>query len=899
MSDADRPSPDALLAAARPEGRGKLKVFLGASPGVGKTYAMLEAARLKAREGVDVVVGLVETHGRAETEALLGGLAIVPRKRMDYRGQHIDELDLDAVLARRPQLALVDELAHTNVPGSRHPKRWQDVVELLDAGIDVLTALNIQHIESLNDVVARIIGVRVQETVPDDVFRQADEIEVIDLPPQELIDRLHQGKVYRAGTIGRALDNFFTKPNLTALRELALRTAASRVDDEMLRLMQASALSGPWPTQERVLVCVNESEIAKSLVRAGKRTADRAGIPWIAVTVMTPRHESLPDSARQLTTEALQLAESLGAEVVTLHTDHDVAGEILGFARARNASRLLVGRPRPRLPFGLLREPVADRLLDAATDFEVTIVAGEQRRRPAPVMARPEALGLNWQSIAAGTGGAAIATLIAQPIDMFGLVPPPSLVVIYLVAVLFVGARYGLVPALATSVLCFLAHNFFYTTPRYSFTIQQPEDVVGIVLFLIGALFTGSLAGRLRAQVATMRANQKRTAMLYDFAKKVAARSDLDDVLYAGAFHVAATLECQSLILMPGKSGALEQVQGFPSIVEEIDPRAQAAAQWAYERNEPAGAGTGTLPASPWMFVPLAGTGMIGVVGLQFKDPRRGADPEVRRLVQAVEDQVAVAIERTRIAADLENMRVEAEGEKLRTALLNSLSHDLRTPLVSVIGALSGLTSPDLPDTVRLALVESGLDEAKRLDRYVQNLLDMTRLEYGALKPKMAVVDLREVVGTVRRDLSQVLAGRGIEVDFPRDLPAILADPVLIGQALANVLENAAKYSPAGSTITLSARGASDMLVLNVGDEGPGIPPEEREKVFDLFYRVGDGDRRPSGTGLGLAIVRGFVEAHGGRVKALSGPNGRGTTVALELPLAKEQADGRYPDPRH
>jgi two-component system sensor histidine kinase KdpD len=894
MSDAARPSPDALLAATRQEGRGKLKIFLGASPGVGKTYAMLEAARIKAREGVDVVVGLVETHGRAETEALLDGLAILPRKQMDYRGQHMDELDLDALLVRKPQLALIDELAHTNIPGSRHPKRWQDVVEILAAGIDVLTALNIQHIESLNDVIARITGVRVQETVPDEVFRQADEIEVIDLPPQELIDRLHQGKVYRAGTIGRALDNFFTKPNLTALRELALRTAASRVDDEMLRLMRASALTGPWPTQERILVCVNESDIAKTLVRAGKRMADRAGIPWIAVSVMTPRHESLPDAARQLTTEALQLAETLGAEVVTLHTDHDVAGEILGFARARNASRLLVGRPRPRLPFGLFREPVADRLLDAATDFEVTIVAGEQRRLPAPLRARPEALGLTWQSIAAGVGGAAIATLIAQPIDMLGLVPPPSLVVIYLVAVLFVGARYGLVPALATSVLCFLAHNFFYTTPRYSFTIQRPEDVVGIVLFLIGALFTGTMAGRLRAQVATMRANQKRTAMLYDFAKKVAARSDLDDVLYAGAFHIAATLECQSLILMPGKSGALEQVQGFPSIDEEIDPRARAAAQWAYERNEPAGAGTGTLPASPWMFVPLAGTSLIGVVGLKFKDPRRGADPEVRRLVQAVEDQVAVAIERTRIAADLENMRVEAEGEKLRTALLNSLSHDLRTPLVSVIGALSGLKDAAVSAESRRELVDTGLDEAKRLDRYVQNLLDMTKLEYGALKPRRASVDMLEIVGAVRHDLVHVLAGHQIAVELPRDLPDIHVDPVLIGQAVANVLENAAKYAPTGSTITLRARVVADMLTLAVSDEGPGIPSEERDKVFDLFYRVGEGegDRRPTGTGLGLAIVRGFVEAHGGRVSALAGSGGRGTTIEIALPIAKEAAHG-------
>ncbi len=893
MAEAARPSPEALLATTRREGRGKLKIFLGASPGVGKTFAMLEAARSRAREGVDVVVGLVETHGRVETEALLAGLEVLPRKALDYRGQRLEELDLDALLARRPRLALIDELAHANVPGSRHPKRWQDVAEALDAGIDVLTTLNIQHIESLNDVIARITGVRVQETVPDEAFRAADEIEVIDLPPEELIDRLHQGKVYRAGTIGRALDNFFTRPNLTALRELALRTAASRVDDEMLRLMRANALAGPWPTQERILVCIGESPLAKSLVRAGKRMADRAGIPWIAATVMTPRHEGLSDEARQLTTEALQLAETLGAEVVTLHADRDVAAELLDFARTRNASRLVVGRPRRMgLLGGFFREPVAERLLDAATDFEVTIVAGAAIPKAPSRRGRAEATGLSWQSLAAGIAGAAIATLIALPIDLLGLVPPPSLVVIYLVAVLFVGARYGLVPALATSVVCFLAHNFFYTSPRYSFTIQSAEDVVGIVLFLVGALFTGTLAGQLRAQVATLRANQKRTAMLYEFANRVAARSDLDDVLYAGAYHIAATLNCQSLILMPGKSGQLEQVQGYPAIDEDLDPRALAAAQWAYARNEPAGAGTATLPTSPWMFVPLAGAALIGVVGLQFKDARRGTDPEVRRLIQAVEDQVAVAIERTRMAADLADLRVEAEGERLRTALLNSLSHDLRTPLVSVIGALSGLADGSVPARGRRELAETGLAEAKRLDRYVQNLLDMTRLEYGALKPRRTIVDLREVVGAVRTDLAAVLQSHSVELDLPRDLPGVDADPVLIGQAVANVLENAAKYSPPGTTIAVGARTGPGHVTLSVTDQGPGIPEAERDKVFDLFYRVGEGDRRPAGTGLGLAIVRGFIAAHGGQVRAVAGSGGRGTTIEMDLPVSGTQPHG-------
>lgn len=889
MTEHNRPSPDALLAASRPEGRGRLKVFLGASPGVGKTFAMLEEAQRRRRDGADIVVGLVETHGRAETEALLAGLDVVPRRQITYRGQLLDELDLDALLARRPAVALIDELAHSNVPGSRHLKRWQDVMEALDAGIDVITALNVQHIESLNDVIARITGVRVQETVPDEVFARADDIEVIDLPPEDLIARLHQGKVYRAGTIGRALDNFFTRPNLTALRELALRTAASRVDDQMQTLMRANALKGPWPTQERILVCVNESGAAKALVRAGKRMADRAGVPWIVATVVTLRHETLPEASRQRTTEALQLAESLGAEAVTLRVDRGAAAELLTFARARNVSRLVIGRPRRRRLFGLFREPVADELLDAATDFEVTVVAGGALRAPTPGRTEVPADAFHWQPIAIGVLGAALATLIAFPIDVFGLVPPTSLVVIYMVAVMFVGARYGLVPALLTGAVCFLAHNFFYTSPRYSFTIQSAEDVVGIALFLVGALFTGTLAGRLRDQLSALRTSQKRTAMLYDFAKKVAAKSELDDVLYAGAYHIAVTLNCRSLILMPGPAGTLEQVQGYPSIEEGLDPRTDAAARWAFEKNEAAGAGTATLPTSEWMFVPLAGAGRLGVVGLQFSDPRRGADPEVRRLIQAVEDQVAVAIERTRMAADIENLRVEAEGEKLRTALLNSLSHDLRTPLVSVIGALSGLADEDLPAPVRKALVESGLDEARRLDRYVQNLLDMTRLEYGALTPRRVAADLREIIGTVRTGLGRVLAGHRVMIDMPADLPRVDVDPVLIGQAVANVLENAAKYAPPDTGITVSARARGTKVVLEVSDEGPGIPEAERDRVFDLFYRVGEGDRRPSGTGLGLAIVRGFVEAHGGRVRALPGPGGRGTTIEMELPMAQPQ----------
>ncbi|AKR54964.1 hypothetical protein XM25_03905 [Devosia sp. H5989] len=889
LAEPSRPTPEALLGEISKEGRGKLKVFLGAAPGVGKTFAMLEEADNRKRAGIDVVVGLVETHGRAETAKLLKPLEQIARRKVEYRGQMLEELDIDAVLAREPQLAIIDELAHTNVPGSRHLKRWQDVVEILDAGIDVTTTLNVQHIESLNDVVARITGVRVQETVPDEILRRADDIEIIDLPPEELITRLKAGKVYVPGNIGRALENFFTKGNLTALRELALRTAASRVDAEMLAYMQANAVRGPWPTQERLLVCINEAGIAKTLVRAGKRMAERANIPWLVATVVTPRHEAMGDAAQRGIAEAMQLAESLGAETVTLHAESNAAEEILDLARHRNVSRIVIGRPRPRRPWHFLREPVADKLLDAATDFELTVVAGTgNREEPHPGLHVD--LSINWWGVLVGAVGAAVATFVAWAALEIYPVPLASLAVIYLVGVLFVGARYGLRPALATSLVSFLSYNFFFSEPLYSFTIRQVEDVVAIFLFLIGALFTGTLAGRLRAQVQFMRASQRRTETLYDFARRIAEKTEPDDVLYAGAYHIAATLDCRSLILMPDDAGQLEQVQGYPSIEENLDARALGAARWAFERNEPAGAGTQTLPTSDWLFVPLATGTPLGVIGVQFRDPRKSLDPETKRLLLAVEDQVAVAVERTRMAGDLENLRVQAEGEKLRSALLNSLSHDLRTPLVSVIGAISSLGEPGLQSEDRRALLETALDEARRLDRYVQNLLNMTRLEYGALTPRTAAIELREVVGAARHDLERVLVRHRVRIDLDRALPRVEADPVLLTQAIANVLENAAKYSPAGSEIVISGQATAQGVALSIADEGPGIAQAEREKVFELFYRVTEGDRRPSGTGLGLAIVRGFVEAMRGTVGVKDNPAGHGAMIVITLPLANPRA---------
>lgn len=915
MTDAPRPDPERFLAEANAEagvttaaGRGRLKIFLGASPGVGKTYAMLEEAGARARAGTDVTVALAETHGRAETAALLARLDQMPRRVVTYRDRQLTEMDLDALLARRPGLALIDELAHSNVPGSRHPKRWQDVEEVLAAGIDVYTTLNIQHIESLNDLVARITGVRVQETVPDAVLQMADEIKLIDLPPEDLIQRMREGKVYMPAEAGRALGNFFSKPNLTALRELALRTAASRVDAEMLALTRGTGRAAP---QDRLMVCLDDPATAKGLVRAGRRMTDRARIPWVVATVMTPAVEAQGPQAAGAMTDALQLAERLGAQARTLRSEGDVAAAFLDAARQLNVTRLIVGRAtrggwRDRVA-ALIHPPLAQTLLAQAEGFEVTVLdpapdrpaPSQPATTPAPATG-PAARwretdwragpGRDWGRIAVAALGAAVAgTLAAWP--FWSILPVASLAVIYLVGVLAVGMRLGTAGAVAAAVLSFLAYNYFFTEPYYSLQVSAEESVVALLVFTISALFTGTLAGRLKRQVEFMRVTQARTETLYDFARKIASATTTDDVLWAAAAHIARTLECHSLILMPDATGALQQVQGFPSIEEGLDAHALAAARWAYEKDQPAGRDTDTLPTAGWMFIPLATQGApLGVIGLRFTDPARRMDPETRRLLVAVEDQVAVAVERMAVEDDLERARLTSETEKLRAALLNSVSHDLRTPLVTVIGALSAVEAGGLSPAQERGLVVEALDEARRLDRFVGNLLGMTRLGHGALVPRRAAVAVAEVIGRARADLSRVLARFRVAVEIDPATPPLAVDPVLIGQALVNLLENASKYAPEGSTIRLTAAPVPEGVALTVIDEGPGIPVAERGRVFDLFHRAVQGDGQPAGTGLGLAIVKGMVEANGGTVAVIAPPDGRGAAIRLLLPAAAAAA---------
>ncbi|MFZ0097529.1 MAG: sensor histidine kinase KdpD [Gemmobacter sp.] len=886
MPDPSRPDPEALLPEARRESRGRLKVFLGAAPGVGKTYAMLEAARHRAAEGVKVLVGVVETHGRAETEAMLRGLEVLPRRPVYHNGRILHEMDAEALIARRPGLALIDELAHSNLSGGRHEKRWQDVEDVLAAGIDVYTTLNVQHVETLNDTVARITGIRVRETVPDSVLQGADEIELIDMPPDELIARLRAGKVYVQDQASRAVANFFAKGNLTALRELAMRTAADRVDAQLQEHMAANAIEGPWPTQERVLVVLPEGAVGRDAVRVAKRSADRARVEWLAVALTSLQAEAERDEDTSLA--ALRLAERLGAEVTALQVEGDPAPEVLDFARRHNVRRIVLPRPRSRP--GLLRwllpspqERAMAGLLRGASRFELTLVTDEES--PARQKARvPDADLPAWgRDLGIVVAAVAATTLVAVVADR--IVPVLSLSLIYMMTVVAVAAKRGRWPSVAAAVLSFLVYNLLFTEPRYTLQIWSQGEVITLFLFLAASILTGNLAARLRDRAIAQRAIADRTRKLYDFSRRAAAAASVDDVVWAAVSHVAAVLECETILLMPDSAGQLSVVGAFPP-EDRMEPRETSAARYAFDHGEPAGRGSSTLPASRWLFLPLtASDRRIGVLGLAYEDGREAA-PGSRRLVEALADQVALALERVRLADDLAQSRLLSETERLRAALLSSVSHDLRTPLVSILGAAEGLDQPGLTPEGRLILAETIREEGERLDRYIQNLLDMTRLGHGALRPRTTAVDLRELAGTARHRLRGALRDNPVQVDIPTDMAPVEVDPVLIEQVLVNILDNARKYAGAGRAIRIFARAEQGRAHLAVEDDGPGLPPGAAAHVFDMFWRAEQGDGGQAGTGLGLAICKGIVEAHGGRIRAEAvHADGRGTRIVLDLPL--------------
>jgi two-component system sensor histidine kinase KdpD len=883
-----RPSPEALLEAARREDTrtGKLKIFVGAAPGVGKTYEMLSSAHGKLKAGVDVVVGVVETHGRAETEALLKGLEVLPRKRIAYRDQTLEEMDIDALIARRPQLALVDELAHTNAPGSRHPKRYLDVEELLSHGIDVYTAVNIQHIESLNDIVAQITHVRVRETVPDSVFDRADAIELIDLTPDDLIQRLREGKVYVPRQAERALEHYFSPGNLTALRELALRRTAERVDEQLLTHMQANAIAGPWAAGERIMVCVSEDPRTAGLVRYSKRLADRLHAPWTAIAIETRRSLQLTDEQRDRLADTMRLAEALGGEAITIPgAGRRIADDLINFAHANNVTQIVIGKSTRSRWFELLRGSVVHDLVRRAGNISVHVIAGDEQ----PVgkttvqtaanadLFNPRPYFMALLIVAIGLG---VAVLI-QP--WFGI---ENVDLVLLTAVVGVAVRYGLWPSLLATIAASLCYNFFFLPPVYTFTITDPTNVAAFFLFMVVAILVSNVAGRVRSQADTAIGRVRTTESLYAFSRKLAGTATLDDVLWATAYQIALMLKVNVVLLLP-QNGALTVMAGYPP-EDQLDQADLAAANWAWANDRPAGRGADTLPGAKRLFLPMrTGRGLIGAIGLDSDKTGPLFTPDQRRLLDALVDQGALAIERVLLVEDMDRVKRTVESDRLRGALLTSISHDLKTPLASVLGSASTLRDlgHGLDDAEKRELLATVIDESERLNRFIANLLDMTKLESGAIVPNTARHDVSEIVGSALRRAGKILVHHKVQLELAADLPMLELDAVLFEQVIFNLLDNAAKYAPAETTVSIRAARDRDTILLQIVDEGSGIPPAELDSVFDKFYRVEKGDHVRPGTGLGLAISRGFVEAMHGTISAANRADRPGAVLSIRLPV--------------
>jgi len=888
----NRPSPEALLELSRDEKRGRLKIFLGAAPGVGKTYEMLLSGRARRADGADVVVGVVETHGRPETEALLAGYEIVPRKPVHYKGRAMEEMDLDAILKRRPQVALVDELAHTNAPGSLHPKRYLDVEELLAAGIDVYTTLNIQHVDSLNDVVAQITRIRVRETVPDFVLDKADDIEVIDLAPDELIQRLRDGKVYLPEQAKRALHHYFSPGNLTALRELALRRTAQRVDEQLLIHMKAHAIEGPWPAGDRVLVCISEDPRSAGLVRYTKRLADRLRAPWTALYIETLRSQELSVAERDRVADTLRLAERLGGLAATLPGRGRVADDVMDFARSNNVTQIVIGKSERSRWFETLYGSVVHDLVRRSANISVHVIAGDvlnketiPRKTVRTAASSTDANPLGYFAAIAATAAVVLAARLAQPYLGAETVP-----LMFLMGVLGIAYYFGLGASLFAAFAAMLSYNFFFLPPLYTFTIADPLNISALFFFLFTALAVSNLTARVRRQADLARNRAAITSALYAFSKNLASNVTLDDLLWASVSQIAASLKTDVVMLLPDAQGQLEVASAFPpgDMIEDADI---GAAKWAFDNARAAGRGADTLPGARRLFLPLrTGRGVIGVVGL---GPGQRSDiiltPDERRLLDALMDQAAVAVERVRLAKEMDDARVAAETERLRGALLTSLSHDLRTPLASILGAANSLREyAELFDAkARAELIETIEEEAQRMARFVGNLLDMTRLEAGAIELKREPVDISEIIGTAVHRTEALLKGLKIDFDIEPNLPLLNLDEVLMEQVLVNLLDNAAKYAPLSSAITIRARKGERSVRLQIIDEGPGIPEDRLSLIFEKFHRVNNRDRQRAGTGLGLAICRGFIEAMGGTISAANRTDRPGAIFTIEMPMAQ------------
>lgn len=872
MPDEVRPSPDALLRAAEREGRGTLKIFLGAAPGVGKTYEMLLEGAEKLEAGSDVVIGVVETHGRKETEALVAPLPVIDRKKITYKGQLLTEMDLDAVLDRHPEIVLVDELAHTNAPGSRHPKRWQDIEELLVAGIDVMTTVNIQHVESLNDVVGSFTHVRVRETVPDKVFENA-EIELIDLPPEDLIKRLADGKIYVPEQARHALDHFFSKGNLLALRELVLRHAAQYVDARIQEHQSVMGKDGGYTGGQRILVAVSESAGGEQVVRAAKRLADALKAPITALYVETPAAAGFSDAERTQLARNLSLAASLGATLQSIPATSVREAMVVQCKEVR-ATQVVMGKSRGvRRRWFRRRDRMVQDILDRTSGVAIHLIPFDAQARPS-----------NWRrfipsgswagdavgiaSVAALTSAAALAQdwIGRGPIDMLYLVP-------VIATASFYGFRAGLVAAIAAG----LAYNFFFLPPYYTFIIYSPVNVITAILLVIVAVITGQLAARARAAAALAMRSARENAGLARFATRLGAASTTEETAQLIRDELRSLLAVQTIVLHPAGDGI--EITAFGQTKPKLTAVDRAAAEWVMDHGEAAGSGTDTLTASEWQFRPLkTSLGTLAILGFRGPPGRAPIPSERAALAESLIDQAALAHERLKLETDMREMEVVRQRDSLRAALLASLSHDLRTPLTAVTAAAEAISATG----DEAELVETVRSEARRLNRFLSDLLDLTRIEEGAVTPDLAPIDLTDVIVSAVNDLAKSLAGRSVLTTIDPTLPLVRADAVLFNHALLNLVDNAAKYSPETEPIEIVARMGRRGPVIDVLDGGPRIPPGSEQRIFDRFAR-GETSDRTGGSGLGLAIVKGFVEAMGFTVEAARRQQG-GSRFTIRIP---------------
>jgi two-component system sensor histidine kinase KdpD len=883
-----RPNPDQLLADVQREtereSRGKLKIFFGAAAGVGKTYAMLEAAQKQRREGLDVMIGLVETHGRVETEKLLIGLERLPLKEFTYRGAVLRDFDIEAALRRKPHILLVDELAHTNAPGAWHTKRWQDVLELLEAGIDVFTTLNVQHLESVNDIVARLSSVNVRETVPDSIFDQADEVEFVDLTPDDLLQRLREGKVYVAAQAERAMENFFTMGNLIALRELGLRRMADRLDTQMERFRRLHAVGESLHIADRLLVAVGPSPYAPRVVRAARRMAERLHAEWIVAYIETPGAAELPQTDKDRVLQTLRLAEQLGAQPVTLTGEH-VAAELIDYARQRSVNKIVVGKPgrarwRDRLFGSMVDELIRN---EAGIDiFVVRDLLEEVARAPARRFRRWP----RWEGFAAAFGVIAACTLLSWPLT--SILDDASRGVLYIVAIVAVALFWGTGPAVAASALSVLAYDFFFVQPVGKFSVNDPRAVLTLLMIFIVGNALSALTTRIKLQAKIARRHEERTAAMYQMTRDLAAGRTPEETRERVESNLATVCGGDVAILLPD---AQRRIQDDGRAKKFLRPWHFPVAQWTFDHGKMAGLGTEALPASDSLFLPLRGNrGVVGVVAIKAADPNLAQEAEQMLLIETLTRHAALAFEQLELVSEANHARMQAEAERMQNSLLSSVSHDLRTPLASITGAASSLlqNSDCLDAGNRRELLTTIYHEANRLNRLVTNLLNMTRLEAGALSPSKDWQSIEELVGAALAKSERALQNRPVATRIPADLPLIRVDGLLIEQVFLNILDNAVKYTPAGSPLEIEARAETDGVVVTIADRGPGFAPGDEERVFDKFFRGSSGDDS-KGAGLGLTICRGIVAAHGGRIAARNRPDG-GAVFEIFLPRENDAA---------